>query len=66
MSGAEILLCILVNLEQTKSTNEDLLYKEVEKPLRKQNRYEIGLYQGYINYCKDLIRFINDNLDVDI
>lgn len=63
MTKEDILTCVIQDLERTKRVDEELIAEAV-KNHENYDYYYIGYCQGRINLCEDLIRFINNNLEV--
>lgn len=64
MTSAEVLLCVLVDLERTEKVNQELITEELNKAKGEQDNYRLGFSRGRINLCNDLIRFIKNNVEV--
>lgn len=63
MTSADILLCVLVDLERTEKINNEIIIEELNRAKGEQDDYRLGYSRGRIYLCEDLIRFIKNNVE---
>lgn len=61
MTIEDILNCVLEDLEIIKRVDNEEIKAEANT---NYDDFDKGYYKGRINLCEDLIRFINNNLEV--
>lgn len=65
MTKEGILTCVLSDLELVLKVDKEEYTSACKMQSKKYDmQFDIGYMQGRINLCEDLIRFINNNLEV--